>query len=113
MTRLVSILVAVVLLMGSVPPLAAHQRVPDGSPGEVCPMMSHQPSSVPCVGEPCPCHHGSDSSVLPDGVRLGVPEQTPATTAPLSPSMSRSIPIDPAPAAGFPSRVFHPPDLRS
>ena len=76
MSRFTSIIVAVVLLMGSVSPIAAQQRVPDGSPGEVCPMMGHQLSSVPCIGEPCPCHHGgSDGSLLPDGVKLSVPEQ--------------------------------------
>jgi hypothetical protein len=113
MRRPLSVIVTLALIAGAISPVAAHARVREGTSGDVCPMMSHRPASTPCVGEPCPCHHGSDdSSVLPDGVRLGIPERTPAIAAPLSPWASQLTPTDSACAAGFPSSVFHPPHLR-
>ena len=73
-------------------------------------MMSHRPASTPCVGEPCPCHHGSDSSVLPDVGGWASPSGHRRSPRP-QPWTSRATPSDLACAAGFPSSVFHPPHL--
>lgn len=82
-------------------------------PVDICPMMDHTPQDEPCIGQPCPCHgNGSETSTLPDGTRLALPEA--GTAAPL-PSTRVSLALLPVPdcEAGFRSAIDHPPNLHA
>ena len=112
MRRVLSALLVLALLAATASSVVAHERVRSGAAGDICPMMSHQPSAKPCIGEPCPCDHGSDSSVLPDGVKLAAPEPASVLTAPLTAWNAVNI-LDSTSADGFPSHIDHPPALRN
>jgi hypothetical protein len=109
MTRLVSVLVMLALLVGAAAPLAAAALPETGMPVDICPMMDHTPQDEPCIGQPCPCHgNGSETSALPDGTRLALPEvesaaPLPATRANVAPSVQRNC------QAGFRAAIDHPP----
>ena len=110
MTRLVSVLVVLSMLVGAAAPLAAAARPETGMPVDICPMMDHTPQDVPCIGQPCPCHGtGSETSTLPDGTRLAPPET--GTAVPLPATWAGVAPAAvPDCESGFHAAVDHPPD---
>ena len=110
MTRLVSVLVVMAMLVGAAAPLAAAARPGTGMPVDICPMMNHAPQDEACVGQPCPCHgDGADTSTLPDGTRLALPEAEAAAPLPAA-GASISPVVVARGGAGFRAAIDHPPN---
>lgn len=113
MTRLVSVFVVMAMLVGAAAPLAAAARPATGMPVDICPMMDHTPQDEACIGQPCPCHgDGSDTSTLPDGTRLALPEVEAAAPLPAA-GASVSPVVVPHGGAGFRASIDHPPNTHA
>lgn len=113
MTRLVSVFVVMAMLVGAAAPLAAAARPATGIPVDICPMMDHTPQDEACIGQPCPCHgDGSDTSTLPDGTRLALPEVEAAAPLPAA-GASVSPVVVPHGGAGFRASIDHPPNTHA
>lgn len=111
MTRLIAAIVMLSLVVATASPAVAHEQVRNGRAAVVCPMTSHHQTATPGIAEPCPCHHGADSSVLPDGVKLAQPERPTSAIRPIE-VWHVSVTPAAASAAGYPSTIDHPPCSR-